>query len=461
MARAHSLEGLMAWSRRPEWRERFQETLARHVAAACKKFAVPSDDLPELLGPMGGNLFGCAFEDFLTLEEDGQNVVDDYLKRRGWNEGPSDRAYMEGLRHSVMSLYEASDIVPGKSVLVRDLVRGGDPVRVTEGTATRTLRQWDRIAARLIPTGAGTVFSGGLLPLDTALATKVLASLRRVLRQARSETRRMMRAQGHAFDETILREATSETALLCKSAFLITNHWLDFTLQRMLSPKLPQFANSEGDPLVFLTASYPLDPAATPAELRKRLATLPALRPEGRNFWNWLAEKDSRPPRRHTGPSFVSTMEDGSLVLGTLELKGRKLMLQVNSHPRLARARALIDPLLAGLVREPKIRTETPAQLKDSKRAPPPEPPLPPAEERRIVHASLERHYRETLDLPIPALGNLSPRDAARTAKGRAKVADWLKMLENHTARQDPESPMGSYDFAWMWEELGLSDRRR
>src|SRR3546814_10759833 len=35
-----------------------------------------------------GTLRGCAFEDLLTqeFEPDGLNIVDDYLKRRGWNE---------------------------------------------------------------------------------------------------------------------------------------------------------------------------------------------------------------------------------------------------------------------------------------------------------------------------------------------------------------------------------------
>ncbi len=461
MARAHSLEGLMAWSRRAEWRERFHQTLDRHIGFACEKFAVAPDDLLELLGPMGGTIFGCAFEDFLTLEEEGRNVVDDYLKRRGWKEAPSNRAYIEGLRHSVMSLYEASDIVPGVSVMVRDLVRSGDPVRVSEKTATRSLRQWDRIAVRLIVTGAETVFSGGLLPFDTEPAAKVLASLRRVARRARSEARRMLRERGGAVDEPILRDETSESALLRQSAFVITNVWLDSTLQRILSPRLPELTNSEGDPLLFLTAYYPLNPSTTPAQLRERLASLPALRPEGENFWNWLAESNARPPRPRTSTSFVSTMEDGSLVLGTIELAGKKLTLGVNSDRRLERARALIEPVLAGLVGEPKILTETPSRLMASERKPPPEPTLPPDEERRILHATLERHYRETLDSPIPALGNRSPRDAARTPKGRAKVADWLKMLENHTAHQDPESPMGSYDLSWMWEELGLSDLRR
>lgn len=78
-------------------------------------------------------VWGCAFEDFLTREsDDGRNIVDDYLKRRGRKEGASARAYIIALRTSVMSLYEVSDIVRDTSFRARDLVRGGEPVLVSD-----------------------------------------------------------------------------------------------------------------------------------------------------------------------------------------------------------------------------------------------------------------------------------------------------------------------------------------
>src|SRR5207237_780977 len=64
-----------------------------------------------------------------------------------------------------------------------------------------------------------------------------------------------------------------------------------------------------------------------------------------------------------------------------------------------------------------------------------------------------------TLDQPVPALGNKSPRAAVKTASGRAKVADWLKMMENRTARAgESNSAMASYSFDWMWTELGSAE---
>jgi hypothetical protein len=37
-------------------------------------------------------------------------------------------------------------------------------------------------------------------------------------------------------------------------------------------------------------------------------------------------------------------------------------------------------------------------------------------------------------------------RQAAKTAKGRVKIAWWLKFLENRTAQQDPGDLMADYD---------------
>jgi hypothetical protein len=96
-----------------------------------------------------------------------------------------------------------------------------------------------------------------------------------------------------------------------------------------------------------------------------------------------------------------------------------------------------------------------------SERPPPAPSGLSQEQERALVHQGLEDHYRRVLDEPIPALGGKSPRASVKTLNGREKVAVWLKTLENHMARQDPDSPMGSYDVGWMWRELGVEALRR
>jgi hypothetical protein len=87
---------------------------------------------------------------------------------------------------------------------------------------------------------------------------------------------------------------------------------------------------------------------------------------------------------------------------------------------------------------------------------------LSPEQRRSVIQQSMDKHYRRMLDEPVPMLGNRSPRKAVKTDVGREKVVAWLKMLENHSANiADPNDPMATYDFSWLWVELGVSALRR
>ena len=72
-----------------------------------------------------------------------------------------------------MSLYEVSDIVPGNSLRARVRSPGGEPIAVSAESETLTLKQWNRIAARIVPVLGKNIFAGGLLP-DTRQAIDAL-----------------------------------------------------------------------------------------------------------------------------------------------------------------------------------------------------------------------------------------------------------------------------------------------
>jgi hypothetical protein len=161
--------------------------------------------------------------------------------------------------------------------------------------------------------------------------------------------------------------------------------------------------------------------------------------------------------------TFSTMMDDGALVLGNVELKDRALILSVNSQARADRGRALLSEALDGLVGQPLVEMQTLEQCMATRDfAPPARLNLSTQDRRIIIHDGLERHYRGLLDEPIPVLGNKSPRDAVKTAKGRTKVIDWLKTLENHTAHMAGHNDeMANYDFSWLWTELGVTELRR
>src|SRR5205814_9737599 len=136
-------------------------------------------------------LWGVAFPAFLgrQFEPDGRSFVDEYLRRRGWNESAPTKSYMRGLQTWIMSLYEASAIVPGQSFLARDLLRGGAPVLISERTATRTLKEWDRIAERIVMQGQKRILAGGVLAFTLEASERLMANLQEAAVQSPSSGR--------------------------------------------------------------------------------------------------------------------------------------------------------------------------------------------------------------------------------------------------------------------------------
>ena len=73
--------------------------------------------------------------------------------------------------------------------------------------------------------------------------------------------------------------------------------------------------------------------------------------------------------------------------------------------------------------------------------------------QREVIGSYLRDYYARWLDEPIPALGNKTPRKAAKTKKGRAQVAELLKDIENGTLKQ---AGGDAVDFSQLRRELGL-----
>jgi hypothetical protein len=437
--------------------------MAEHFEPAMKAFGLSFEEIDDALG--GGwamTLWGCAFEDFLTRQfgPESENPVEAYLRRRGWKERAATRAYMTALQNSVMSLYEASDIVPGQSFRARDLIRGGEPVLVTERTATRTLKPWDRIAARVVTEGDRSVLAGGVLAFTLEGSERLFAQLRE--RAAALPRRRTgARKADGALDGWI---GSDED--LRRAAPLFSIAWLLDVLPRALNREPPKVFNSDGDEVVFHTVRFPFSAKATARQVELRLRRLGQLRQETPTFWNWLGPPSSRRPAIGDQKAVVwnVTLDDGSVVLGNVELQDRAVVLSVSSAARAERGRAMLSDALAGLVSAPLTEIQTVEQMQAA--APrgstaAPAPPIPPEAQAELVHEVLDRQYQALLDEPVPMLGNLTPRAAARSARGRRALAVWLKHLENRASHgPDPNDPMATYDFTWLWRELKIEHLR-
>src|SRR3546814_438747 len=244
---------------------------------------------------------------------------------------------------------------------------------------------------------------------------------------------------------------------------MFTLSWLFDTLERAMG--LPSIQNADGEELIFHDVRFPLASGVTQKDIAARVSNLPGLSQENAIFWNWLEQKPKHDARKRSAPSFDTTMDNGARVLGNIELKGKFLHLSTNSAERAQIGTKLIQQALGDLVRAPLTEIRTVEQMMAERPARDREDPvseIPPEIAEQVVHQFMDRQYRETLDQPVGMLGNKTPRQAAKSATGRQKVAEWLKYLENQSSRQpNPTDPMATYSFEWMWHELGVINLRQ
>jgi hypothetical protein len=471
MAGKHKLDGLTRWSARERWSDRFDQVLQEHLIPACDQTGLAMD---QVVSAIGKRLFmsvvwACAFEDFLTREFDGgENVVDDYLKRRGWKETATVRNYVTAIRHSTMSLYEVSDVVRGASFRARDLIRGGEPVLISERSATQSMKPWDRLAARVVQVGSTHQVCGGVLAFDHETAEAFLQALRNFDALGSEGRQQFAEANRREHDEAAF-SALSTTERLRAITPMFTTYWLVDAIDRLEGRRMPELRNSDGDAFMLCEAHFPLTAGTTGAEISAALQKRPEFHPTSPTSWNWLGSSksgatvtNSAEPAQDS-PSQDIRSDDGVLVLGDLRLKDKALVLWVNSRQRSDRGCALLSEILGPRVGPPLINMETIEQIRASRRSEAPDRiDLSDEQHRAIVHDQLNRHYREVLEQPVPMLGGQTPREAIKTEAGRRNAADWLKYMENRTAKAaEPQTPVASYDFGWMWTELGLMELRR
>ena len=151
----------------------------------------------------------------------------------------------------------------------------------------------------------------------------------------------------------------------------------------------------------------------------------------------------------------------GTTSLGYAETRKRTLVLSVNSRERAGRGRDLLASRLGGLVGPALIAQQAPERaLEEQAGQAPDEPAIPPEEPVQAIHSYLDEHYRRTLDDPLPMLDGKSLREAAAARKGRGRVIDWLKQLENTEHRSAAQRGHRPYDTAWLWRELGIEAPR-
>jgi hypothetical protein len=331
---------------------------------------------------------------------------------------------------SPASFFRVAATSPGRSIDIEDIMTGRR-FRVLEQAASRTVRPGDVTFTRVLTLAGGSILLGPspwIIPPSWRIQ---LIELRERWRPRRLLTRNEL--EDYAIE---LREAYHEI------------------VDALHHPQLPRLTNTDGDPLEPTTLTYRLSvPAAEAIDRLRPLATL------GDDVHVSDEEVDAEGGSVSASLSWIKagnrTQKSwDNTVLGTLRVEGAQLLVDVNSARRASRIQREIRRLLGANATLVETTTQDVADMLAAGRAAAPAatPDQPRSPEVEAIEAELRRRHSEAwLDTRIPALANRTPRQAAKTARGRERLEAVLDEIAQSPA------PHALAEVADLRRRLGLS----
>jgi hypothetical protein len=363
------------------------------------------------------------------LPVDGRPVVDWFLAEEGRRLSTEERAWLQAQQSAWLGIWEVLAVAPGSGLEVRDLLTGVER-RLTEVSGSRVLVARDAVLGRVVDHGGVSVFAGvHPRPLAPEEAAEVVRAVRGRVRRRRE------------IPVDRLREPAVERYFIAR--------WEEAVAAMDARSRVrPRLHNTDGDELLFTTDHFSFDPAVR-GEVKAALTSLEELEgPEadhGDDCYTFMR------------PESATAMLPGGTVLGRIRLRAAELVLETNSLARADRLRRRLEAACGKRLAHRAREHTSPEALANSAAPPPPAGAAaePPPEVERAVAEWLERYYAGWVDKSVPALGGMTPREAARTREGRERLDVLLKDMENRAARW-PRG--GQPDVARLRTRLGMED---
>ncbi len=362
------------------------------------------------------NFFEWIVFDF-PLDADSDHTLIDHFLARNRKLTLAERNVLTMMKNSVISLYEVQEVFPGKGLLLKDLLLGGE-YDVREKLGSRSLQKWDIFATRLIHVDGKFIMSGSAYPYPLHRKQAILDDIHAEYEDFRQET-------PDAAMDLFLKE----------NGDIFNFYWYDL----IRNPMPMKLHNTDGDPMLFSKAVF---------EIRDRDAVVRGL--AGIKGF----EQDER---GYTW--YDNRKKDGSAtILGHIAIEGDTLVLETNSRKRLDKGKRLMLKTLSDALVHKTDTSQDPMEAMrahEKSSSPPQRDELPIEVQQQVYNQFMQRRYENWFSERIPALEGKTPLEAIGTEEGREKVVELLKLYENGEERNRREG-RPYYDLGWVWQRLGI-----
>jgi len=349
---------------------------------------ITDDEIDELTFE---KFFDWFLYDFRLLDT-GERIIEKFYHDQRGSLSGEEESIVKGWVDSPYSFFEVGNVVPGEYCDIRDLFLNRE-FRVMDASSSKQLRTSDIIGARPMSAGGNVYFSGIISAYPAAFKNIILEFFE-------SEYRLYGKTRGGA---------TDKKEFLRDLGFQISNYTDDLA-------RNPHFITPEGEDLVLASAVYKIGDRDEVIERLEGIESLTLITKPEDEIKIYSLEK--------SGENDLS---------GAVEVEEGRITIETYSVQMLGRAKSIIERELNGLIQHIEDKTKGMESYKNEKKDNARLDRLPPGvKSRKELDRSLQEYYVRWIDLPLPALNGLTPRDAAKTAQGRKVLNVVLGELESY-----------------------------
>jgi hypothetical protein len=365
-----------------------------------------------------------------------------FLERRGARLDPVIRRYLGSCLEAPFSFHEILRCDPGHGFQARDLFTGEERA-VLERMATQGMQPGDIVFGQLVPAEGIAILEAASLCFIPPIYKIELVDFRK---------------------ELLRGEPCFTAATLCEWDLELIERYLDI-MDKVLHPQVPKLHNTDGEPLETHRLVFDID---SPEKVLDALKSLDS----GRSEDEFLAATKRTVRGKFKCVQFNWTKPGNRLheswsttIVGHLEIKGRRLLAELNSANRAQEFKTLVEERLG---REARLRADRIQSVKkmlaERNRAGPADP-IRVAESNALAEHSevqarvqqmMAEHFERWVTERIPALNGQTPLDAVRDPDGREKVMALVIEAERSARRMKP--PVDPVTLRRVRERLGLTD---
>jgi len=367
-------------------------------------------------------VFDMLIEDSLNPEEDIYWIELVDKEHPGYFTEQEKTIILNNSTNTNLSMFEVLDVVPGESVLLKDLFLKTE-YNVIEHSASQQIQKFDILVSRIFTLNSKYYFSSAIMPVPRKDYQYILNSVKDDYKENFSKLKKM------------------PVFLKMNSDFLIELVQECYDKNRRFN-----LMTTTGEEMKLCSADYKI---LNKENLIKKLKTVDEFNhgSEDENkddiHFNWFGGtidgKSSSPETNkilNISKSHFVKGKSGNVSLGRLDIKGSLLTTETNSEKRMKRLKQILQEIVPEEIKLKSEKTmsmqEAMAQYKQEKQNAKEADEIPPEIQQELITKYMEDYYKKMFTDKIPMLGNKTPKECLKTKQGKQKVLELLKDHENN-----------------------------